>query len=1607
MTSYGSDFTDFDLTKSGDTYHVKFVIVGDTVINVTAEAKITNKLTDTLVTTSNTDETIEVGANYTATLSFADGCNPDKTTVKVEMRDSLGDLKDITTSAYNSTTHGISISGVTGEIVITASTELKQYNVTLSGNNLLDSDYATVAVSVDGKPVTLVGGSVKVTYGKFVQIHITLKDGKQYAEGYPIYTMGSSTEGLDWDDDGILTVDSLTGDLSFVANIEKIGVSASMQYNVTIIENTISPEAIYQDEEVIYEFKIINSNAYEFDQETSKIETYVNGVLTDLTTESGVWYYDDDSGILRITISNPNTHVGIKIGHRYIEYSVTSPEDAKFYSLDVPETIHYGDKDVEIKVVADAYCHVDGVRVFLGEEELTVNVDYEYSNGVVTIKEIKGNYVIKATAAHEDVTIALDSSSDNITFTLDDPQASYPYETTITGYFSVVAPYKLPASIKVFEYGVEIGNNKYTYNSKTGVFSIKAEGNITIIAKGSLGTFEVGLSDESSANASLSPTPDPEYDEGASFEATVIVDSGYKIVSVVVKMGGSSIKAFNPYDNSIFILNLTGDVEITVVTEKIYCDVNIISYNGYSDGDSIYSIEYGLPLEVTFTPDDGYHLDEYDTFVGTMGGEDISAYYSNGVLSIPEVTGTIDVSFQGWADTYTVTTDLGESTLDTDVYVLEHGDEFFGQVTPNEGYKITSMVVTMGGNPVAVTDYGFDISFVTGNVVITVETEHITHTITNSLTNATNNNDTAEVNYGAEYIATISAKSGYENLTVKVEMGGVDVTNKYCSNGVIIIQKVTGDVVITASATAGNVNVTVNKDAGITSSIVSGSVEFDSKLEGTVSVDNFHDNLVVKVTMGGQDVTGDVYSNGSIVIENVTGNVVITLTADPMVYLVENVLDNQVHTNNDATEAAYGSNYVATLTVDNGYAITNVIVTMGNDILTDAYLDGTITINGVNGNIVIVAEVAPIEQKISNSLVNASIDNDASTINYNAPYSAVVSIDETKYENVVIKVYMNGVDVSASAVDGMNISIEHVTGPVQIVVSADPIETESAIEEVKTVAISEGEGYHEVVEAKVGYEITNVQVLVDGEDKTELYYDEATGEINIPEEVAGKVRVIKKSAPITYEISSSLTHATLSNNAQSANYGDRYVATVTAEAGYHIVSVVVKVDGVQVDSAYINGAIVLDIEGNVEITVIAEADEFTVYADCTHVLYDSEQTVVYYDGSFYADFTAEEGYENIVVTVMMNGVDVTKSVYADGVINIINGVKGNIVITASASLKHYSVTNTLTGVTTDSEVTSVNHNESYSATLASSEGYFNLTYTVTMGGNPVEVSGNTISIEHVIGNIVITASATKIELQSISASTEKTEIEYDGSLAVGDIVVVGHYNDGIDRNLECSEIANFNAKVVGEQDVTVKAGGLETTIKVTVKASEVIDHIEVSTDKPTVLYGGSFTKDDVKVTYVYTDGHKVEGQKAESISEFNNRGIGIQDITVTAAGKTAVLKVTVDGHVITSLELKGYDEYVDQNKEYTFNGSVTAHYADGSTEDIATGYEVSKLDTSKHGQQKATVTYAGVSAEFTVNVIQTETQLEPYAATAVAGGAIVGVAAISVGLFFLFKKFKI
>lgn len=171
----------------------------------------------------------------------------------------------------------------------------------------------------------------------------------------------------------------------------------------------------------------------------------------------------------------------------------------------------------------------------------------------------------------------------------------------------------------------------------------------------------------------------------------------------------------------------------------------------------------------------------------------------------------------------------------------------------------------------------------------------------------------------------------------------------------------------------------------------------------------------------------------------------------------------------------------------------------------------------------------------------------------------------------------------------------------------------------------------------------------------------------------------------------------------------------------------------------------------------------TITKNLTGCTLSNAASQVDYGEAYTATIAAESGKTITSVVVKMGGVDITATAYtaSSGAINI-SKVTGAVTITAAASVPSvtYNITRNLTNCASSNTADTIAEGAAYTTTLSPTGTYKKLgAITVTMGGADISasaVSGSTITISKVTGNIVITCAAAItniIDTIGISADT--------------------------------------------------------------------------------------------------------------------------------------------------------------------------------------------------------------------------------------------------------------
>ena len=155
-------------------------------------------------------------------------------------------------------------------------------------------------------------------------------------------------------------------------------------------------------------------------------------------------------------------------------------------------------------------------------------------------------------------------------------------------------------------------------------------------------------------------------------------------------------------------------------------------------------------------------------------------------------------------------------------------------------------------------------------------------------------------------------------------------------------------------------------------------------------------------------------------------------------------------------------------------------------------------------------------------------------------------------------------------------------------------------------------------------------------------------------------------------ITKNLTGCTISNGTTQVDYGEAYTATIAAESGKTITSVVVKMGGVDITStAYTAGSGAINITkvtGAVTITAVAimPSVTYTITLNLTNCASSNTATSIAENASYTTTLSPTGTFKKLgTITVTMGGVDISASAVSGSTITIAK-VTGDIVITCEA-----------------------------------------------------------------------------------------------------------------------------------------------------------------------------------------------------------------------------------------------------------------------------------------------------------------------------------------------------
>ena len=219
-------------------------------------------------------------------------------------------------------------------------------------------------------------------------------------------------------------------------------------------------------------------------------------------------------------------------------------------------------------------------------------------------------------------------------------------------------------------------------------------------------------------NGSINPEGEVVVNEGATQAFTIAANEGYRIASVMVdetiNVTNDLVEGVYTFENVMADHTIAATFELIPVQPNTYTITLTVEGNGSvtpNGENGVVTVNEGETPEFTITPDEGYRIasvviDEGDE----ENEEDVTDALENGVYTFEAVAAnhTMHVTFEENVEpiTHTVTITVGEHgtvtatdeddniiPIENGAVVVNHGDDLYLEIIPEEDYKIDVLLV--------------------------------------------------------------------------------------------------------------------------------------------------------------------------------------------------------------------------------------------------------------------------------------------------------------------------------------------------------------------------------------------------------------------------------------------------------------------------------------------------------------------------------------------------------------------------------------------------------------------------------------------------------------------------------------------------------------------------------------------------------------------------------------------------------------------------------------------------------------------------------------------------------------------------------------------------
>jgi hypothetical protein len=471
--------------------------------------------------------------------------------------------------------------------------------------------------------------------------------------------------------------------------------------------------------------------------------------------------------------------------------------------------------------------------------------------------------------------------------------------------------------------------------------------------------------------------------------------------------------------------------------------VNIIEGEAYAD---------------TFTSTLGYTLEDATVSI-TMGGVDVSHYYSNGTLNIPSVTGDIVVNIVAKEKEiikYSITRNLTNCTSSSNAIEVIEAESYTETFTPSIEYSLLSsnISITMGGVDISdcYNNRVLNIPSVTGDIVINIEGARLTRALidytfsSDGIHGVLTNTGTGGATYDIQTVGSYNVvddklsllngayasvdypttKTGEFTIRVRVSIDTL-LNNKYerlfrsNADALCAYYSQSASEIGCKLSNAKNANGMAHNDSIFSwssSGVNTGYFKNNSNEVGTMhdyvytgdgtTIKLYFDGILIAsqdqnvLTEGTSFAIGNADSTTTATSKAYNANITVekwqifdyTMNGEE-VYELLNLRGIEEYTitrnligctsSSDITKILGLQSHTETITVDEGYKMdgARVSVIMGDVDISDCYVDGTLTIDSVTGNIFISIKAIDTSWEVVRTL--GQDDLQLIQLNKNAP----------------------------------------------------------------------------------------------------------------------------------------------------------------------------------------------------------------------------------------------------------------------------------------------------------------------------------------------------------------------------------------------------------------------------------------------------------------------------------------------------------------------------------------------------------------------------------------------------------------------------------------------